>query len=73
MACVVCGSADAIDRKPLNGYPVGLAICLECYEAVKRREVGIVKRAEGSLHVTDGRHVEDAPKTTQAQQPGLFA
>lgn len=53
--CVVCGGVGFPTRKALNGLPFGVVICQSCREAVIAREVGIVRRPDGTLHITDGR------------------
>lgn len=54
--CAICGGSPAtVTKRALNGLPVGVVACDACREAVKRREVGVVVREGGSLHVTDGR------------------
>jgi hypothetical protein len=54
--CVVCQSSEASPNpKILNGLPKGIASCVECREAVTRREVGVSVREDGSYSVTDGR------------------
>jgi hypothetical protein len=39
----------------MNALPIGAAACLACRQAIKRCEAGVVRRADGSLHKTDGR------------------
>lgn len=54
--CAVCGGKRAsVTVKPLNGLPRGVLACEDCRGAVERREVGVVVRPGGALHVTDGR------------------
>ncbi len=53
--CAICGAPGAATTKPLNGLPVGVPACDECREAVKQRQVGVVKRESWELHITDGR------------------
>lgn len=56
MTCVVCGGTDAaLTTKDRNALPKGVAICPACVAAVGRREVGITRRADGTLRVIDGR------------------
>ena len=62
MTCVVCPSTGQPVTRALNGAPLGVLLCVDCYEAVRRREVGIT--SDG--HVTDGRHVQ-RPAETPAQ------
>ena len=54
-SCVVCGQPGTMNRKALNGLPKDIIICETCKTAVGNREVGIVRRPDGSLHITDGR------------------
>lgn len=61
MTCQICGNDSASEQKTfMNGLPIGVVSCDECRAAVKRREVGVVKRPDGSLHITDGR-TKEAP------------
>jgi hypothetical protein len=54
--CAVCGAPDASTRRAaLNGLPRDVAACPACVAAVTARQVGVVRRADGSLSVTDGR------------------
>lgn len=53
--CVVCGAPGATVKKALNGLPFGVVICATCRDAVMMREVGIVRRPDDTLHITDGR------------------
>ena len=55
MACLVCGLPGAVTVKPLNGLPIGAVVCESCRQAVRDRQVGISRRADGSWSVTDGR------------------
>lgn len=55
VACVVCGADGTVTRKALNGLPLGVVICAPCKAAIGNREVGIVRRPDGTLHITDGR------------------
>lgn len=58
MTCVVCQSDQGVlNSKAWNGRPEGVVICPDCIAAITRREVGIVKRKDGSLHITDGRRL----------------
>lgn len=41
--------------EPQNALPADVAICAKCRAAIGRREVGIIRRADGRLHITDGR------------------
>lgn len=57
-ACAICGGPDAsVTTKPLNGLPLQVVACEDCRAAVRRRQVGVSRRADGSLSVTDGRKV----------------
>lgn len=59
--CVVCLSQGAtVNRQPLNGLPRDVAICEDCKQAVKRRQVGISRLPNGDLSVTDGRKGTEA-------------
>lgn len=53
--CVVCLGDGKPAAKALNGCPQGTPICVACYQAVKDRQVGIVRRPDGSYSVVDGR------------------
>lgn len=53
--CRVCGGHGKATAHATNGLPKGVVICPDCRDAVKLREVGIVERPDGSLHVTDAR------------------
>lgn len=44
----------------MNGLPKDVAICEDCTQAVKRRQVGITRLPNGSLSVTDGRKGSEA-------------
>lgn len=55
MICVVCESPNGQPVKGGNGRPDGVSICPPCVEAIQARQVGIVKRPDGSLYITDGR------------------
>lgn len=56
VCCCVCGDPQAeITIRAMNALPIGTPICVACKEAIKRAEVGIAQRADGSIHVTDGR------------------
>lgn len=59
--CAVCASTEAtVTQQALNGLPRGVAVCEDCKQAVKQRQVGIVRRPDGSLSVTDGRKAKVA-------------
>jgi hypothetical protein len=61
MTCQICSASSAfVQAKFMNGLPIGVVACDECRAAVKRREVGVVKLADGSLYVTDGRRKREA-------------
>lgn len=49
-----------LTTRAMNGLPQGVACCANCKAAVKRSEVGVVRREDGSLHVTDARRGEFA-------------
>jgi hypothetical protein len=54
--CAICGSSPAtVQTRPMDALPVGVAACRECRAAIARCEVGVVRRADGTLHITDGR------------------
>lgn len=55
--CVVCGSTKDVRRSPRdrNAIPADVPVCAECEAATGRREVGIVRKKDGTLHITDGR------------------
>lgn len=56
MFCEICGGPSAaLTTKPLNGLPLNTVACEPCRIAVKARQVGVVRREDGSLHITDGR------------------
>lgn len=62
MGCAVCGSPDAVmTRKAVNALPAGVTICADCLEAVRKRQVGIVRHPDGTLDITDGRYLRDLP------------
>lgn len=54
-ACVVCHGASSGKPYRLSGGDAA-PICPDCREAITRREVGISRRDDGSLSVTDGRN-----------------
>jgi len=55
--CAVCGSTEDVKRSPKdrNALPADVPVCAECEAAIGRREVGIVRRKDGTLSITDGR------------------
>lgn len=54
--CAICGDpSGSITTKALNGLPVGVIACDDCRQAVRRREVGVTIRGDGSLSITDAR------------------
>lgn len=56
MICQICQSPGGrVTTRALNGLPLGVVACDDCREAVRRRQVGVVVRADGSLDITDGR------------------
>ena len=57
LTCDVCGTRHGVEivAKAENALPANVAICKGCRDAIKRREIGIMRRADGTLHVTDGR------------------
>lgn len=58
--CQVCGGPKATKTvKELNGLPKGLWACEDCRDAVKRREVGVSRDDDGTLHITDSRRNQD--------------
>jgi len=63
MTCVICHGYGATETvRALNGLPLGVIACDSCREAVKRRQVGVVRRPDGSLYITDGRFMLNAPE-----------
>jgi len=44
-----------VQVKAINALPAGVAVCGACRAAITARQVGVVRRADGSLYVTDGR------------------
>lgn len=68
--CVVCGRSRLVVEtvEPSNGLPAKVAICPGCVAAIRRREVGIVRRNNGALYITDGReHGEKKYRKTRAK------
>ncbi len=54
--CVVCGSDQGVlNGRARNGLPAGVVLYAECYDAIEQRQVGIVRRLDNSLDITDGR------------------
>lgn len=54
--CCVCGSSEAtVNKQALNGLPRDVAVCDDCKQAVKLRQVGISRLKDGTVSVTDGR------------------
>lgn len=52
--CVVCRGASSGKPYRFSGGD-SAPVCADCREAITRREVGICRRDDGSLSVTDGR------------------
>lgn len=70
-ACCLCGASPAtVQTRPMNALPVGASACLDCRQAIKRCEAGVVRREDGSLHVTDSR-VADEPEREPIVPGGL--
>lgn len=75
-ACAVCGADSATlttEKTQLNGLPVGVWACASCRRAVRDRQAGVCRNADGSLHITDGRQLADdvGAETAPASIPSL--
>jgi hypothetical protein len=60
--CAICQSPSGYANRgkhTINGLPVGVPACEECRTAILNREVGVTRRADGSLSITDGRKKDD--------------
>src|SRR5215831_1823642 len=58
MICVICGAPGQLWRKRVDGLPKDCPACEACYKAVQGRTVGVSRRDDGSLSITDGRRSE---------------
>ena len=77
MNCLVCPAPGQPVTRALNGAPLGVVLCVDCYEAVRRRQVGISRNPDGSWDVTDGRdrswepveHIKSVTDSRHVQRP----
>lgn len=60
MKCIVCKGPAQLSTRHANGCPLQTPICEDCFYAVTRRQVGIVRLADGAYDVTDGRKFDRA-------------
>ena len=52
LICQICDSPDAaLNLQPMNGLPSRMVVCEDCKQLVREREIGVVRRPDGSLHV----------------------
>lgn len=56
MTCQICRVLDGTPTtRATNGLPADVVICVPCRQAVSAKQVGVSRRADGTLFVVDAR------------------